>query len=160
MEFLMNPDRERMNLTLVMALLVNGRTVLENFAWASGSEKYAEALKDFGLTYELQGHQLVLNGKGFQYSIPTMLPFKFGEADNVMLWTLASKDDEQLYTFAAEVDDAGIARVNTAKETLQKYFKIKVQKDEPAKFVFNFLRDELNVKKDSLGNVSSVMRRE
>ena len=141
MEFLMNPDRERMNLTLVMALLVNGRTVLENFAWASGSE-----------------HQLVLNGKGFQYSIPTMLPFKFGEADNVMLWTLASKDDEQLYTFAAEVDDAGIARVNTAKETLQKYFKIKVQKDEPAKFVFNFLRDELNVKKDSLGNVSSVMR--
>ena len=158
MEFLMNPDRERMNLTLVMALLVNGRTVLENFAWASGSEKYAEALKEFGLTYELQGHQLVLNGKGFQYSIPTMLPFKFGEADNVMLWTLASKDDEQLYTFAAEVNDAGIARVNTAKETLQKYFKIKVQKDEPAKFVFNFLRDELNVKKDSLGNVSSVMR--
>ena len=91
MEFLMNPDRERMNLTLVMALLVNGRTVLENFAWASGSEKYAEALKEFGLTYELQGHQLVLNGKGFQYSIPTMLPFKFGEADNVMLWTLAKR---------------------------------------------------------------------
>ena len=44
MEFLMNPDRERMNLTLVMALLVNGRTVLEDFAWASGSERYAEAL--------------------------------------------------------------------------------------------------------------------
>ena len=138
MEFLMNPDRERMNLTLVMALLVNGRTVLEDFAWASGSERYAEALKEFGLSYELQGHQLVLNGKGFQYPVPTMLPFKFNEADNVMLWTLASKDDEQLYTFAAEVDDAGIARVNTAKETLQKYFKIKVQKDEPAKLSLTF----------------------
>ena len=158
MEFLMNPDRERMNLTLIMALLVNGRTVLEDFAWASGSERYAEALKEFGLSYELQGHQLVLDGKGFQYPVPTMLPIEFNEADNVLLWTLASKDEEQLYTFANEVDDAGIARVNAAKELLQKYFKIKVQQDEPAKFVFNFLRDELNVKKDSLGNVSYAMR--
>ena len=45
MDFLLNPDRERMNLTLVMGLLVNGRTVLEDFAWASGSERFACALK-------------------------------------------------------------------------------------------------------------------
>ena len=51
MEFYLNPDRERMNLTLVMALLVNGRTVLEDFSWASGSERFALALKEFGLEY-------------------------------------------------------------------------------------------------------------
>lgn len=158
MEFLLNPDRERMNLTLVMALLVNGRTVLENFAWASGSEAFAEALKEFGLTYEQQGHQLVLDGKGFQYNLPSLLPFHFGEQENVLLWTLASKDADQIYTFAAEPDEAGIACVDAAKTCVQKYFKIKVLAEEPAKFQFCFLPDELNVKKDSLNNVPYIMR--
>ena len=158
MEFYLNPDRERMNLTLVMALLVNGRTVLEDFSWASGSERFAQALKDFGLEYSLQGHQLVLDGKGFQYALPSMLPFGFGERDDVLLWTLASKDAEQLYTVAAEDDEAGVARVSAAKQLLQKYFKIDVQVDEPAKVVFTFSADEPNIKKDSLGNVSPVLR--
>ncbi|MCQ2063808.1 MAG: 3-phosphoshikimate 1-carboxyvinyltransferase [Fibrobacter sp.] len=158
MEFRLNPDRERMNLTLVMALLVNGRTVLEDFAWATGSERFAESLKEFGLEYAQQGHQLVLDGRGFQYALPSMLPMDFGEQENVLLWTLASKDSEQLYTFAAESDESGIAQVNAAKELLQKYFKVKIDTDEPAKFVFSFSTDELNVKKDSLGNVSPVMR--
>ena len=158
MEFYLNPDRERMNLTLVMALLVNGRTVLEDFSWASGSERFAQTLKDFGLEYSLQGHQLVLDGKGFQYMLPSMLPFGFGERDDVLLWTLASKDAEQLYTAAAENDEAGIARVSAAKQLLQKYFKINVQVDEPAKLVFTFSADEPNIKKDSLGNVSPVLR--
>lgn len=158
MEFYLNPDRERMNLTLVMALLVNGRTVLEDFSWASGSERFALALKEFGLEYSLQGHQLVLDGKGFQYMLPSMLPFGFGERDDVLLWTLASKDAEQLYTVAAEDDEAGVARVSAAKQLLQKYFKIDVQVDEPAKVVFTFSADEPNIKKDSLGNVSPVLR--
>lgn len=158
MEFRLNPDRERMNLTLVMALLVNGRTVLEDFAWATGSERFADSLKEFGLEYAQQGHQLVLDGKGYQYSLPSMLPMDFGEAENVMLWTLASKDSEQLYTFAAEADEAGVAQVNAAKDLLQKYFKVNVGTDEPAKFVFSFSPEELNVKKNSLGNVSPVMR--
>lgn len=110
MEFLLNPDRERMELTLVMALLVNGRTVLEDFAWAAGSEKFAQALKEFGLNYEQQGHQLVLEGKGFQYSLPSMLPMDFAEDANVLLWTLASKDAEQIYTFAAEADGPVLPR--------------------------------------------------
>jgi 5-enolpyruvylshikimate-3-phosphate synthase len=145
-----------MNLTLVMALLVNGRTVLENFSWASGSECFAQALKEFGLEYSLQGHQLVLDGKGFQYALPSMLPFGFGERDDVLLWTLASKDSEQLYTVAA--DEADAALVAQTKQLLQKYFKINVQVDEPAKLVFTFCADEPNIKKDSLGNVSPVLR--
>lgn len=158
MEFTLNPDRERMNLTLVMALLVNGRTVLEDFAWATGSADFALALKEFGLTYEQQGHLLVLDGKGFQYSLPSMLPFNFGEQENVLLWTLASRDSEQVYTFAAENDEAGIAQVYSAKETLMRYFKVKALTDEPAKFMFSFSPDEMNVKKDSLGNVSCIFR--
>jgi len=156
MEFYLNPDRECMNLTLVMALLVNGRTVLEDFSWASGSERFAQALKEFGLEYSLQGHQLVLDGKGFQYALPSMLPFGFGERDDVLLWTLASKDSEQLYTVAA--DEADAALVAQTKQLLQKYFKINVQVDEPAKLVFTFCADEPNIKKDSLGNVSPVLR--
>lgn len=158
MDFLLNPDRERMELTLVMALLVNGRTVLEDFAWAAGSERFAQTLKEFGLTYEQQGHQLVLDGKGFQYNLPSMLPMDFREECNVLLWTLASKDSEQIYTFAAEADETGIAQVAVAKETLQKYFKIKPVTDEPAKFVFTFSADEIVPKKDSLGNITYPMR--
>ena len=36
MEFVLNPDRERMELALVIALLVNGRTVFEDFSFAAG----------------------------------------------------------------------------------------------------------------------------
>ena len=158
MEFVLNPDRERMELALVMALLVNGRTVFEDFTFAAGVEPFAEALKEFGLSYVQQGHQLVLEGKGFQYSLPDMLPMNLSEARCVMLWTLASKDVEQIYTFAAENDEAGVAQVAHAKELLQKYFKVKPVADEPAKFTFTFAADEPAIKKDSLGNISTVMR--
>ena len=153
MEFVLNPDRERMELALVMALLVNGRTVFEDFTFAAGVEPFAEALKEFGLSYVQQGHQLVLEGKGFQYSLPDMLPMNLSEARCVMLWTLASKDVEQIYTFAAENDEAGVAQVAHAKELLQKYFKVKPVADEPAKFTFTFAADEPAIKKDSLGNI-------
>ncbi len=158
MDFLLNPDRERMDLALVMALLVNGRTVLEDFAWAADAEPFAEALKEFGLSYEVQGHQLVLTGLGFQYKLPSMLPMDFSESRNVMLWTLASKDVEQIYTFAAEADETGIAKVAHAKETLLSYFKVKPVSDEPAKFVFTFAPEDPVIKKDSLGNVAYIMR--
>ena len=111
MEFALNPDRERMDLTLLMGLLVNGRTVLDDFAWASGSERFAQALAEFGLRYELHGHQLVLDGRGFQYALPSMLPYDFPEQENVLLWTLASKDSEQVYTLAAEPDRDGIEKI-------------------------------------------------
>ncbi|MCQ2060199.1 MAG: 3-phosphoshikimate 1-carboxyvinyltransferase [Fibrobacter sp.] len=151
MEFLLNPDRERMNLTLVMALLVNGRTVLEDFSWPSGAERFANALKEFGLEFATQGHQLVLTGKGFQYSLPSVLPYDFGELENVLLWTLASKDSEQLYTFIG--DD-----LESAKQLLQKYFKIKPQTDEPGKFVFSFEPAEPSIRKDTSGSIPYIMR--
>lgn len=158
MDFLLNPDRERMDLALVMALLVNGRTVLEDFAWAADAEPFAEALKEFGLDYEVQGHQLVLTGKGFQYLLPSMLRMDFSEFRNVLLWTLASKDSEQIYTFAAEADEAGIAQVAAAKEMLLAYFKVKPVSDEPAKFTFTFAVEDPALKKDSLGNIAYIMR--
>lgn len=158
MEFVLNPDRERMELALTMALLVNGRTVFEDFTFAAGVEPFAEALKEFGLSYVQQGHQLVLEGKGFQYSLPDMLPMDLNETRSVMLWTLASKDVEQIYTFAAENDEAGVAKVALAKELLQKYFKVKPVADEPAKFTFTFAAEDPAIKKDSLGNISTVMR--
>lgn len=159
MEFLLNPDRDRMNLTLVMALLVNGRTVLEDFSWPSGAERFANALKEFGLEFATQGHQLVLTGKGFQYSLPSVLPCDFRELENVLLWTLASKDSEQLYTFIAPETAGDITSgdvtsgaasaspLESAKQLLQKYFKIKPQTDEPEKFVFSFEPAEPSIRK-------------
>lgn len=158
MEFVLNPDRERMELALVMALLVNGRTVFEDFSFAAGVEPFAEALKEFGLSYVQQGHQLVLEGKGFQYALPSMLPIDMSESRCVMLWTLASKDVEQIYTFAAEDDESGIAAVSQAKEMLQRYFKVKPVADEPSKFSFTFAVEDPAIKKDSLGNIPTVMR--
>ncbi len=147
-----------MELSLVMALLVNGRTVLEDFAWAAGVERFAAALKEFGLNYQQQGHQLVLDGKGFQYQLPSLLPIDFDEGCLVLLWTLASKDSEQLYTFADEDSEEGFARVAGAKALVQKYFKVKVETDESSKFVFTFAVEDPSLKKDSLGNVSYIMR--
>ena len=158
MEFTLNPDRERMALTLVMGLLVNGRTVLEDFAWASGSEEFARALAEFGLAYEQHGHQLVLDGKGIQYPLPSMLPSGFSESENVLLWTLSSKDPEHVFTLAEEPDEAGIAKVASVKESLLSFFKLNVEEDSPARFVFRFSADEPALKKDSLGNVPFVMR--
>ena len=43
-------------------------------------------------------------------------------------------------------------------ELLQKYFKVKPVDDEPAKFTFTFAPEEIAIKKDSLGNVATVMR--
>ena len=158
MDFLLNPDRERMELTLVMGLLVNGRTVLDDFQWSSGAERFAGALCDFGLVYERKGHQLVIDGRGFQYALPSLLRYDFSEASNVLLWTLASKDSEQVYTFAAEADEDGCSRIEKAKSLLQKYFKVQVEEDSPAKFVFHFAKEEPILKKDSLGNVPYIMR--
>lgn len=158
MDFLLNPDKERLQLSLVMALLVNGRTVLEDFAWAAGTERFAKSLSEFGLEYMPQGHQLVLCGKGFQYDLPSLLPIDFDEECNVLLWTLASRDVDQIYTFAADADEAGVALVTKAKDTLQKYFKVKIVSDEPSKLTFTFAPEEPNIKKDSIGNVPYIMR--
>lgn len=158
MEFYLNPDRERTNLTLVMALLVNGRTVLEDFSWSAEGRGFAKVLEEFGLSYSQQGHALVLTGKGFQYPVPSLLPINFGERDCVLLWTLASRDTEQVFTFAAEEGEAGVAAVALAKERLQSYFKIHVESDEPCCFKFRFDTPEPALKKDSLGSVPYIMR--
>lgn len=158
MEFFLNPDRERTNLTLVMALLVNGRTVLEDFSWSAEGRGFAKVLEEFGLSYSQQGHALVLTGKGFQYPVPSLLPINFGERDSVLLWTLASRDTEQVFTFAAEEGEAGVAAVALAKERLQSYFKIHVESDEPCCFKFRFDIAEPALKKDSLGSVPYIMR--
>ena len=158
MEFYLNPDRERTNLTLVMALLVNGRTVLEDFSWSAEGRGFAKVLEEFGLSYSQQGHALVLTGRGFQYPVPSLLPIDFGERDCVLLWTLASRDTEQVFTFAAEEGEAGTAAVALAKERLQSYFKIHVESDEPCCFKFCFDTAEPALKKDSLGSVPYIMR--
>ena len=158
MEFYLNPDRERTNLTLVMALLVNGRTVLEDFSWSAEGRGFAKVLEEFGLSYSQQGHALVLTGRGFQYPVPSLLPIDFGERDCVLLWTLASRDTEQVFTFAAEEGEAGVTAVALAKERLQSYFKIHVESDEPCCFKFRFDIAEPALKKDSLGSVPYIMR--
>ena len=158
MDFFLNPDRERTNLTLVMALLVNGRTVLEDFSWSAEGRGFAKVLEEFGLSYSQQGHALVLTGKGFQYPVPSLLPIDFGERDCVLLWTLASRDTEQVFTFAAEEGEAGTAAVALARERLQSYFKIHVESDEPCCFKFRFDTAEPALKKDSLGSVPYIMR--
>ena len=75
-EFVVNPDSEMMEQALVLSLLVKGRTVLEDFQWTPRGLAFAESLREFGLTYELKGHQLVLEGMGFQYKAPMLLPYR------------------------------------------------------------------------------------
>ena len=158
MEFYLNPDRERTNLALVMGLLVNGRTMLQDFSWSAGGRDFAKALEEFGLSTNLQGHEMVLTGKGFQYPIPSLLPVNFGERDSVLLWTLASRDTEQVFTFATEEGEEGERVISSARELLQRHFKIVVEGEEPCKFQFRFAPENLPTKKDSLGSVPYVGR--
>ena len=143
---------------LVLALLVNGRTVFEDFSWTDKSKDFALALEEFGLKYEQQGHQLALEGVGFQFTPPTLLPIRFTDYENVMLWTLASKDTETLFTIAGNNDEDGSALVQRAKSLLLQYFVVKPCVDEPSKFAFTFAAEDPKFKKDSLGNVFPIYR--
>lgn len=153
-EFSLNPDRKRMELFLVIALLVKGRSILDNSDFAVGALDYAKALSEFGLNYEVQGHQLVFTGVGFGYKAPTILPINFCESKLIFLWTLASKDTEQIYTFAKSSLDNEVY----AQKLLQQYFKVNVVESSSQIFSFTFLENEPSIKKDSLGNVAYIMR--
>ena len=131
---------------------------LQDFSWSAGGREFAKALEEFGLSTNLQGHEMVLTGKGFQYPIPSLLPVNFGERDSVLLWTLASRGTEQVFTFATEEGEEGERVISSARELLLRHFKIVVEGEEPCKFQFRFAPENLPTKKDSLGSVPYVGR--
>lgn len=97
-EFVLNPDRELAEDVLVMGLLVNGRTTLDDFVFTDRTRTLANLLSEFGLVVEEKGTSTILSGVGFSYKVPTLL--KIPESENAMalLLALASRDEETLYT--------------------------------------------------------------
>ncbi len=97
-EFVLNPDRELAEDVLVMGLLVNGRTTLDDFVFTDRTRTLADLLSEFGLVVEEKGTSTILSGVGFSYKVPTLL--KIPESENAMalLLALASRDEETLYT--------------------------------------------------------------
>lgn len=97
-EFVLNPDRELAEDVLVMGLLVNGRTTLDDFVFTDRTRMLADLLSEFGLVVEEKGTSTILSGVGFSYKVPTLL--KIPESENAMalLLALASRDEETLYT--------------------------------------------------------------
>ncbi|MCK9182498.1 MAG: 3-phosphoshikimate 1-carboxyvinyltransferase [Fibrobacteraceae bacterium] len=133
LEFYLNPDRELSEDVLIMGLLVNGRTTLDDFSFTPRSRAFVELLSEFGLTVEEKGAHTVLSGVGFSYKVPALL--KLPESDNALalFLALASKDAEMLYTATGNPDV--LAR---AKKMLSEIFGAVLDKEEEASFVFHF----------------------
>lgn len=156
LELAVNPDVEMMEQALVLSLLVKGRTVLEDFKWTPRSARFAEVLCEYGLSYELKGHQLALNGLGFQYKTPTLLPYRFSPHALVLLWALASRDTETIYMIAGDDGDQG--EIQKAKDLLQRYFLVTWLAELPCKLQFQFQEGLPKIKKNSQGDIPYLMR--
>lgn len=102
-EFVLNPDRELAEDVLVMGLLVNGRTTLDDFVFTERTRTLADLLREFGLVVEEKGTNTILSGVGFSYKVPPLL--KIPESENAMalLLALASRDEDTLYTVTGSV---------------------------------------------------------
>lgn len=101
MEWSVNADREMLEQSLVLALLVKGRTVIDDFKKTSELMRFADALREFGLESREVGNQLVLEGIGFMYKLPAILPSDFSLNAQVLIWALASKDRDSRFTMFA-----------------------------------------------------------
>lgn len=155
-EFIVNPDNEMMEQALVLSLLVKGRTVLEDFQWTPRSLSFAESLREYGLSYELKGHQLVLEGMGFQYKAPLLLSYKLSNHALILLWTLASRDIETIYSISGDEKDS--IEIQKAKKLLEQFFVILIEKETPNSFQFRFKEDKPKVKKNSQGDIPYLLR--
>lgn len=132
-EIVLNPDRELSESALVAGLLVTGRTTLENFSWTPRSRAFAEQLREFGLSVEDRGRNTVLTGVGFSYKVPVLL--RLPESDNAMslLFALASKDSETLYTVTGPEN-----RLGRAKDFLKKVFAAVLEESPQSDSSFSF----------------------
>ncbi len=124
-EFVLNPDRELAEDVLVMGLLVNGRTTLDDFVFTERTRTLVSLLSEFGLVVEEKGTSTILSGVGFSYRVPPLL--KIPESENAMalLLALASRDDETLYTIT------GSERIlQKARFFLSEVFGAVIERDE------------------------------
>ena len=119
-DFLMNPDREMATQALVLALLVRGRTVLEDFQGTPAQILFAQCLQKMGLNYETHPNQWVLEGTGFQYTTPYEWSAELPEHDLLLLLTLLSKDTESVFIWRHPQPSVGVQ----VKHCLQTYFVV------------------------------------
>ncbi|MDR1760387.1 MAG: 3-phosphoshikimate 1-carboxyvinyltransferase [Fibrobacter sp.] len=147
-ELAMNPDREMLEQALVLGLLVKGRTVLEDFSWTPASQTFAEFLKTCGLRFELKGHQLVLEGTGFEYTFPTIIPAGFSENATALLMALASRDTETVFTVTGTPEERA-----EAKTILNECFVIQEESSTENDFSFRFSEKKRPLKETSFGNI-------
>ncbi len=147
MEWSVNSDREMLEQCLVLALLVNGRTSVDDFKKTTEVERFAEALKDFGLAYREVGNQLLLEGVGLQYKVPTILPSGFSLNAEVLIWALASKDKETRFTIFANGSSDFAFKV----ELLKKIAFAVVEEETENSVSFHFSERIPTLKKASFG---------
>lgn len=125
-DIVLNPDRELSEDVLVLGLLVNGRTTLDDFKFSERIRAFANELQEFGLKIEEKGANTILTGVGFNYKVPTLLHIP--ESDNAMslLLALASKDTETFFSATGSRSD-----LKRAKAFLADVFGVKeVQESE------------------------------
>lgn len=153
-EWNVKPDRELLECALGLSLLVNGRTVIDGVPELPSLMKFAEALAGFGLEARLVGEQLVLEGRGFGYKVPAVLPAGTSPNAKAVLWALASKDTETRFTlFASDCEDFG------AEVELLKFVAGVVPEEACGEFfAFHFNEEPPRLKAQSYGGYDYLQR--
>lgn len=119
-EMTVAPDREMAAQALVLALLVRGRTVLEDFVPIPATLQLAEALTRMGLAYEIREGSWYLEGQGFQYSTPDYWECPLDEYGTLQVLTLLAKDTQTAFSWKSP-DSAHQKMLRTL---LNDYFRI------------------------------------
>lgn len=148
------PEREMLEQALVLALLVNGRTVFQECIPTEENLRFAEVLKEFGLKFNTVGDQLVAEGVGFGYSVPIILPFDFSRQANTLILALASKDLETTYTILAETKE----ELAEKKELLLNVAKVFLKTETENSISFSFEAKPYNIRTAKNGGVPYLQR--
>jgi 3-phosphoshikimate 1-carboxyvinyltransferase len=153
-EFTLNPDREMAAQALVLALLVRGRTVLEDFATTPAVEQFAVCLEALGLKREVRSTQWILEGAGFQYRTPAEWEGRLPTHNALLLLTLLSKDSDT--SFAWRCPDGDAAR--ELKAILQTYFQVEWQESGETLLQWRFQTGWPLVRPTPSGDIPYLMR--
>ena len=133
-ELQVNADREMLEQCIILSLLVNGRTTLNSFSKTESTENLLKDLEAFGLSYKEVGSSLVLEGKGLQYKIPTILPGEHSKNAMILLFALASRDENTRYALFYKSKDL----LKRDKKLLTQIAKAFIEEESETSLAFHF----------------------
>lgn len=153
-EWKVNADREMLEQSFILSLLIPGCTILENVRETQASLQLLEVLKEFGLTVQREDDKILLSGTGLRYKIPSIFPSSLSQNAEALLWALASRDTFDSHTIFLDSP----SDVSKKIDFLKKITDAKIESQDEGKIVFRFPEERSSLKKMSFGGYSYLAR--